>query len=116
VYLPVHVPGAKFSVGDLHFSQGDGEISFCGAIEMAGVITINFKVIKNGLADLGLKSPIYIPGPVEPQFGPGRYIYFEGFSVDEAGRQRTFHSYFAISPFPPTRPPVLPPFNDPTPS
>ncbi|KAI3319041.1 formamidase [Xylariaceae sp. AK1471] len=87
VYLPVHVPGAKFSVGDLHFSQGDGEISFCGAIEMAGVITVNFKVIKNGLADLGLKSPIYIPGPVEPQFGSGRYIYFEGFSVDEHGKQ-----------------------------
>ncbi|KAI1249875.1 hypothetical protein MGN70_009491 [Eutypa lata] len=87
VYLPVHVPGAKFSVGDLHFSQGDGEISFCGAIEMAGIITINFKVMKNGVADLGLKSPIYIPGPVEPQFGPGRYIYFEGFSVDEHGKQ-----------------------------
>ncbi|KAF6819660.1 formamidase [Colletotrichum plurivorum] len=87
VYLPVHVPGAKFSVGDLHFSQGDGEISFCGAIEMAGVITINFKVIKNGVADLGLKSPIYIPGPVEPHFGPGRHIYFEGFSVDEHGKQ-----------------------------
>ncbi|ROW01816.1 hypothetical protein VPNG_07792 [Cytospora leucostoma] len=87
VYLPVHVPGAKFSVGDLHFSQGDGEISFCGAIEMAGVITINFKVIKNGLEDLGLKSPIYIPGPVEPQFAPGRYIYFEGFSVDQHGKQ-----------------------------
>lgn len=45
VYLPVHVKGAKFSVGDLHFSQGDGEISFCGAIEMSGVITINFKVM-----------------------------------------------------------------------
>ncbi|KAI0879837.1 formamidase [Annulohypoxylon maeteangense] len=87
VYLPVHVPGAKFSVGDLHFSQGDGEISFCGAIEMAGIITINFKVMKNGIADLGLKSPIYLPGPVEPQFGPGRYIYFEGFSVDEHGKQ-----------------------------
>lgn len=87
VYLPVHMPGAKFSVGDLHFSQGDGEISFCGAIEMAGIITINFKVMKNGMADLGLKSPIYMPGPVEPQFGPGRYIYFEGFSVDEHGKQ-----------------------------
>ncbi|KAI0018159.1 formamidase [Xylariomycetidae sp. FL0641] len=87
VYLPIHVPGAKFSVGDLHFSQGDGEISFCGAIEMAGVITINFKVVKNGMADLGLKSPIYLPGPVEPQFGPGRHIYFEGFSVDEHGKQ-----------------------------
>ncbi|KAL2172291.1 hypothetical protein VTG60DRAFT_6669 [Thermothelomyces hinnuleus] len=87
VHLPVHLPGAKFSVGDLHFSQGDGEISFCGAVEMAGIITINFNVIKNGVTNLGLKSPIYIPGPVEPQFGPGRYIYFEGFSVDESGCQ-----------------------------
>ena len=55
MYLPVHVKGAKFSVGDLHFSQGDGEISFCGAIEMAGIITIKFNVMKNGMADLGLK-------------------------------------------------------------
>jgi len=87
VYLPVHVAGAKFSVGDLHFSQGDGEISFCGAIEMAGVITIKFSVMKGGMKQLDMKSPIYIPGPVEPQFGPGRYIYFEGFSVDEKGKQ-----------------------------
>ena len=87
VYLPVHVPGAKFSVGDLHFSQGDGEISFCGAIEMAGVITIKFSVMKDGINHLSLKSPIYIPGAVEPNFGPGRHIYFEGFSVDSEGKQ-----------------------------
>lgn len=54
---------------------------------MAGVITINFKVIKGGMATLNMKSPIYVPGPVEPHFGPGRHIYFEGFSVDEHGRQ-----------------------------
>jgi formamidase len=87
VFLPVHVKGAKFSVGDLHFSQGDGEISFCGAIEMAGCITLKFSVMKGGMKQLDMKSPIYIPGPVEPQFGPGRYIYFEGFSVDEHGKQ-----------------------------
>ncbi|PGH35270.1 formamidase [[Emmonsia] crescens] len=87
VYLPVHVPGAKFSVGDLHFSQGDGEISFCGAIEMAGVITIKVNVIKGGMAHMGMKSPIFLPGPVEPQFGPGRYLTFEGFSVDHNGKQ-----------------------------
>jgi formamidase len=87
VYLPVHVKGAKFSVGDLHFSQGDGEISFCGAIEMAGTITLKFTVMKNGMADLGMKSPIFHQGPVEPQFGPGRYLTFEGFSVDEHGKQ-----------------------------
>jgi hypothetical protein len=67
--------------------EGDGEISFCGAIEMAGVITLNFRVMKNGVADLGIKSPLYLPGPVEPHYGPGRYLTFEGFSVDEHGKQ-----------------------------
>jgi len=94
VYLPIHVKGAKFSVGDLHFSQGDGEISFCGAIEMAGVITINFKVMKNGMADLGMKSPLYLPGPVEPHYGPGRYLTFEGFSVDQHGKQVSTNANF----------------------
>ena len=87
VFLPVHVKGAKFSVGDLHFSQGDGEISFCGAIEMAGIITLKFTVMKNGQADLAMKSPLFLPGPVEPHYGPGRYLTFEGFSVDENGKQ-----------------------------
>lgn len=54
---------------------------------MAGVITLKFTVMKAGMSALGMKSPIYIPGPVEPQFGPGRMLYFEGFSVDENGKQ-----------------------------
>jgi formamidase len=87
VYLPVHVTGAKLSVGDLHFSQGDGEISFCGAIEMAGVITLKCTVLKDGVKNLAIKSPLYLPGPVEPHYGPGRYLTFEGFSVDENGKQ-----------------------------
>lgn len=87
-YFPVHVPGAKFSIGDLHFSQGDGEISFCGAIEMAGVVTISASVIKNGVKDLALKSPIYLPGEVQNHYSPSRYLTFEGFSVDEEGEQK----------------------------
>ncbi|PCG98506.1 Acetamidase/Formamidase [Penicillium occitanis (nom. inval.)] len=70
--------------------EGDGEISFCGAIEMAGVITVKCTVMKDGQKQLGMvngKSPIFIPGPVQPQFGPGRMLYFEGFSVDENGKQ-----------------------------
>jgi formamidase len=43
--------------------------------------------MKNGVADLGMKSPLYLPGPVEPHYGPGRYLTFEGFSVDEHGKQ-----------------------------
>jgi formamidase len=58
----------------------------CGAIEMAGVISLSFDLTKSGMMTTS-KNPIFIPGPVEPQFGPGRYIYFEGFSVDEHGKQ-----------------------------
>ena len=43
LYLPVDVPGALFSVGDLHFAQGDGEV--CGTgIEVAGSVTVSFRV------------------------------------------------------------------------
>src|SRR3989338_6379322 len=28
VYFPVYVPGAKLSLGEIHFSQGDGEITY----------------------------------------------------------------------------------------
>ena len=39
LYLPVDVPGALLSIGDLHFAQGDGEV--CGtAIEVAGAVTV----------------------------------------------------------------------------
>ena len=74
-------------MGDLHFSQGDGEISFCGAIEMAGIITMKLSVMKSGMKDLDMKSPLFLPGPVEPHYGPSRYLTFEGFSVDEKGVQ-----------------------------
>lgn len=36
-YFPVYIEGANLALGDLHFSQGDGELSFCGAIEMVSV-------------------------------------------------------------------------------
>ncbi|CAH2355019.1 hypothetical protein CLIB1423_20S02212 [[Candida] railenensis] len=86
-FFPVHVKGAKLSVGDLHFSQGDGEISFCGAVEMPGVITIKTSIIKDGVSKLSLKSPMFIAGDVPNQYGPSRYLTFEGFSVDEVGKQ-----------------------------
>jgi formamidase len=45
LWLPVSVPGALFSVGDLHFAQGDGEV--CGtAIEIAGAVTVRFALQK----------------------------------------------------------------------
>lgn len=42
IYLPVFVEGANLSTGDMHFSQGDGEVAFCGAIEMSGFLELKY--------------------------------------------------------------------------
>lgn len=94
-YFPVYVAGAKFSIGDLHFSQGDGEISFCGAIEMAGIVTLKFSVIPQGMTKLCLKSPMFTPGIIDPQFGANRYLTFQGYSVDETGKQQLLDATIA---------------------
>ena len=82
VYYPVHVPGAKLSGGDLHFSQGDGEITFCGAIEMGGFIDFGVDLIKDGMAKYGVQTnPVIIPGRVEPRYS--EFMTFIGISVHE---------------------------------
>ena len=81
IYFPVYVEGANLSMGDIHFSQGDGEISFCGAIEMSGYIDLHVDIIKGGVEKYGMVNPIFKPGPVEPQYS--EYLIFEGISVDE---------------------------------
>lgn len=85
VYFPVYVKGGGLSMGDIHFSQGDGEITFCGAIEMAGYLDIRVRVIKDGMKKYGIKNPIFKPSPLEPNYTS--YLIFEGISVDEDGKQ-----------------------------
>jgi formamidase len=85
IYFPVYVEGAKLSMGDIHFSQGDGEISFCGAIEMSGFIDLHVDIIKGGVEKYAMVNPIFKPGPVEPRYS--EYLVFEGISVDEFGKQ-----------------------------
>ena len=72
-------------MGDIHFSQGDGEITFCGAIEMAGYLDLRVSLIKGGMKMYGITNPIFQPSPVEPKYS--RYLIFEGISVDEKGKQ-----------------------------
>lgn len=45
VYLPVHVPGALFALGDVHASMGDGEVSGTG-VEINGEVTVRVDVLK----------------------------------------------------------------------
>lgn len=46
LYLPVAVEGAMFYTGDCHAKQGDGELNGT-ALEIAGKLTVKFRVIKN---------------------------------------------------------------------
>ncbi|TQM66563.1 formamidase [Actinomadura hallensis] len=81
VFYPVHVPGGMLSGGDLHFSQGDGEITFCGAIEMGGFIDFHVDVIKGGMEKYGVtNNPVFMPGNVEPRYT--EFLSFIGISVD----------------------------------
>lgn len=85
VYFPVYVKDGGLSMGDIHFSQGDGEITFCGAIEMAGYLDIKVSLIKDGMKKYAVKNPIFQPSPMEPRYND--YLIFEGISVDEKGKQ-----------------------------
>lgn len=85
VYFPVYVKDGGLSMGDLHFSQGDGEITFCGAIEMAGYLDIKVSLIKDGVKKYGVKNPIFKPSVLTPTYKD--YVIFEGISVDEQGKQ-----------------------------
>jgi formamidase len=80
-------------MGDLHFSQGDGEITFCGAIEMAGWIHIKVDIIKGGVAKYAVKNPIFKPSPLKPEYK--NYLIFEGISVDESGKQYFLDAHVA---------------------
>ncbi|MDG6773693.1 acetamidase/formamidase family protein [Thiomicrorhabdus sp. ZW0627] len=85
IYFPVYVKDAGLSVGDLHFSQGDGEITFCGAIEMAGWIHLRVNLIKDGMRKYAIKNPVFKPSVMTPHYND--YVVFEGISVDGDGKQ-----------------------------
>ena len=94
VFYPVHVPGALFSGGDLHFSQGDGEITFCGAIEMGGFIDFHVDLIKGGMDKYGVTTnPIFMPGNVDPQYS--QWLAFSGTSVTLDGVQHYLDSHLS---------------------
>lgn len=85
IYFPVYVKGAKLSMGDLHFSQGDGEITFCGAIEMAGWIHLHVDLIKGGMTKYNLQQAMFKVSPVDPHYSD--FLVFEGIGVGEDDTQ-----------------------------
>jgi formamidase len=76
--LPVHVPGALLSMGDLHFAQGDGEVCI-SAIETGGSATVRVKLRRSGWRPTfpAWEAP---PGPQR------RFFATTGIPLDDDGR------------------------------
>jgi formamidase len=87
IYLPVSAAGALFSVGDVHFAQGDSET--CGtAIEMRSESTFEFHLHKGAAASKGIRS-FYLArtGTDAPPYSiaPGRFVAIPGMPLDADG-------------------------------
>jgi formamidase len=75
--LPVHVPGAMLSMGDLHFAQGDGEVCI-SAIETDGEATVRVSLRRGGFV------PTFPMWESPPR--PGRsYLATTGIPLDDRG-------------------------------
>ena len=85
LWLPVSVPGALFSIGDLHFAQGDGEV--CGtAIEIAGSVTVRFEVLKGEASRSGFPTFETPPRPGRRSFATTGIPVDEGMDLNAAAR------------------------------
>jgi formamidase len=78
LWLPVFVPGALLSLGDLHFAQGDGEVCIA-AIETGGTATVRVNLVREGPR---LRFPAWESPP-----RPGRRCFATtGIPLDDDGR------------------------------
>lgn len=88
--LPCFVDGCGLFVGDVHYAQGDGEVSGT-AIEMGAVVTVVTEVHK------GLGEQITVPhfegGDQLKELAPSEFYATVGFPLKEAGEIPPTHAY-----------------------
>ena len=80
LWLPVWVPGALLSIGDLHFAQGDGEVCIA-AIETGGTATVRVSVVRGG-------PRVRFPAWESPPRAGRRCFATTGIPLDDDGRNR----------------------------
>ena len=82
LYLPCYVPGCGLAIGDVHFAQGDGEVSGT-ALEMDATVTVTTELLKDGKR---LERGPHYEGPSSLLDIPSRRFYATtGFPIKENG-------------------------------
>jgi formamidase len=88
--LPCYVRGCLLSIGDVHFAQGDGEVSGT-AIEMDATVTVRVAVRK-GMAAF-VRQPHFEGGDQLKQLEPSRFYATVGYPLKPAGQVPPTHRY-----------------------
>jgi formamidase len=88
--LPCFVKGCLLSIGDVHFAQGDGEVSGT-AIEMDATVTVKIAVRK-GLAAF-IRQPHFEGGNQLKALEPNKFYATVGFPIKEGGKVTPYHQY-----------------------
>ena len=93
--LPCFVDGCLLSIGDVHFAQGDGEVSGT-AIEMDATVTVKVDVRKGGAAQL--TRPHYEGGNQLKRLAPERFHATVGYPLKPANFVPPTHAYLLLDP------------------
>jgi formamidase len=88
--LPCFVDGCLLSIGDVHFAQGDGEVSGT-AIEMDATVTVKVDVRK-GLGAT-VTQPHYEGGSQLKRLAPKRFYATVGYPIKPEGLVPPTHAY-----------------------
>ena len=89
--LPCFVDGCLLSIGDVHFAQGDGEVSGT-AIEMDATVTVRVQVIK-GLGATQVTQPQFHGGNQLKRLAPNKFHATVGYPLKKKGVIPPTHAY-----------------------
>lgn len=88
--LPCFVDGCGLFVGDVHYAQGDGEVSGT-AIEMGAEVTLKVELRKGAGADV--RQPQFLGGDQLKRLAPGKFHATTGIPVKASGEVPVQHEY-----------------------
>lgn len=95
ILIPCFVDGCNLFIGDVHYAQGDGEVSGT-AIETGAVVTVTTEVRK-GQGSV-ITSPQVEGGPQIKNIEPSSFHQTIGYPFKEAGSVPTYHTYLDSEP------------------
>jgi formamidase len=88
--LPCFVDGCGLFVGDVHYAQGDGEVSGT-AIEMGAVVTVRTEVLEGGGSEI--TGPHFEGADQLKAIAPGKFYATVGFPLKASGEVPPYHAY-----------------------